>query len=438
MTSSVSTTATSPVECLPKAQLTPSGLLLLDTADGEVELLRREKSLELRSDSDTLQPLSSHPNYKDRIALSRLVLTTHRLVFMEQENTNNNTPPRFLHLSNVHMVDNIPTSVFSSHYKIRLVTYSLGDLLIVGSKKESNILPDLSKTLERRAWETASRLKEQQQQHTTTGTTLTKQRVGVDAIMATNKRKHERASQVTQRAFTGDVETLLQEATELVAIIQKYAATLSSSQQQQQQQQQGNNKSGDDDDTYYSPLADMLQDMGMASALPLPHSRSSGSSSADVYYETLARQLADFIRPKLVKQGGIMTLTDVYCLYNRARGSNLISPHDLCKAVSYFEGEQHNTKLANLGLTVKEFPSHVKVLIDNSYWNDDDITERLLRRAPLTALEASRELNISALLANEALVAAERKGYLCRDVTLETTRFYPNRFQEFSVLCTRK
>jgi ESCRT-II complex subunit VPS36 len=441
MTSSVSTTATSPVECLPKAELTPSGLLLLDTADGEVELLRREKSLELRSDSDTLQPLSSHPNYKDRIALSRLVLTTHRLVFMEQENTNNNnTPPRFLHLSNVHMVDNIPTSVFSSHYKIRLVTYSLGDLLIVGSKKESNILPDLSKTLERRAWETASRLKEQQQQQTTTGTTLTKQRVGVDAIMATNKRKHERASQVTQRAFTGDVETLLQEATELVAIIQKYAATLSSSQQQQQGNKSSNNPSqkDNDDDTYYSPLADMLQDMGMASALPLPHSRSSGSSSADVYYETLARQLADFIRPKLAKQGGIMTLTDVYCLYNRARGSNLISPQDLCKAVSYFEGEQH-TKLANLGLTVKEFPSSkVKVLIDNSCWKDDDITERLLRRAPLTALEASRELNISALLANEALVAAERKGYLCRDVTLETTRFYPNRFQEFSVLCTRK
>ena len=29
-----------------------------------------------------------------------------------------------------------------------------------------------------------------------------------------------------------------------------------------------------------------------------------------------------------------MTLTDVYCLYNRARGTDLISPDDLLQAAS--------------------------------------------------------------------------------------------------------
>jgi ESCRT-II complex subunit VPS36 len=359
----------------------------LDTADGEVELVRRNQNLELRSEGS--DALSSHANYKDRIALSGIVLTTHRLVFSLEKQS------FFLHLSNVHAAENVATNRFSSHCKIRLSTYSLGELIVVGPKKET-ILPDLNKTLERRAWETASRLQEAKRQ-----TAVSKRRVGVDAIMAQNKRKHERASQVTDQAFTGDAETLMREATELVAIIQKYSATLSSTKDQQ-------------DDT--SQLSDMLQDMGMASALP--------SSASIDYYETLARQLADFLSPKLVKTGGIMTLTDVYCLYNRARGSNLISPDDLIKAVECFNHLQ-------LGLRVKEFPSQVKVIM-SSLWDEDEIARKLLAKTPLTALQASRELKMSAMLATEALLAAERKGYLCRDVTLETTRFFPNRFEEFS------
>jgi ESCRT-II complex subunit VPS36 len=360
----------------------------LDTADGEVELLRRNQNLELRSEGDAL---SSHVNYKDRTPLSGLVLTTHRLVFSTKKES------RFLHLSNVHAAENVPTKVFSSHCKIRVSTYSLGELIVVGAKKES-ILPDLEKSLERRAWETASRLQEAKKQ-----SAVSKRRVGVDAIMAQNKRKHERASQVTEQAFTGDAETLMREATELVAIIQKYSATLSSTKDHQEQ------------DT--SQLSDMLQDMGMASALP------SATTSSD-YYETLARQLADFLSPKLEKTGGIMTLTDVYCLYNRARGSNLISPDDLLKAVECFNHLQ-------LSLRVKKFPSQVKVIM-SSLWDEDEIARKLLAKTPLTALQASRELKMSVLLANEALLAAERKGYLCRDVTLETTRFFPNRFEEFS------
>ena len=44
-----------------------------------------------------------------------------------------------------------------------------------------------------------------------------------------------------------------------------------------------------------------------------------------------ARQLADFLAPRLERTQGVMTLPDVYCLFNRARGSELISPEDLIK-----------------------------------------------------------------------------------------------------------
>jgi ESCRT-II complex subunit VPS36 len=43
-------------------------------------------------------------------------------------------------------------------------------------------------------------------------------------------------------------------------------------------------------------------------------------------------QLADFLVPHVERQGGVLTLPDVYCLFNRARGSELVSPADVLKA----------------------------------------------------------------------------------------------------------
>lgn len=47
-------------------------------------------------------------------------------------------------------------------------------------------------------------------------------------------------------------------------------------------------------------------------------------------------QLADFLVGPMQRSGGIMPLPDVYCLYNRARGTELISPDDLISAVKLF------------------------------------------------------------------------------------------------------
>ena len=57
-------------------------------------------------------------------------------------------------------------------------------------------------------------------------------------------------------------------------------------------------------------------------------------------------------RTPLQKMGGMMTLTDVYCLYNRARGTELISPEDLLEACQLFPA-------VGAGLHVREFPSYV-------------------------------------------------------------------------------
>ena len=44
------------------------------------------------------------------------------------------------------------------------------------------------------------------------------------------------------------------------------------------------------------------------------------SVAGSSYHQDLARQLADFLGEPLQKSHGVMTLTDVYCLYNAARG----------------------------------------------------------------------------------------------------------------------
>ncbi|RVW23844.1 Vacuolar protein sorting-associated protein 36 [Vitis vinifera] len=53
--------------------------------------------------------------------------------------------------------------------------------------------------------------------------------------------------------------------------------------------------------------------------------------------------LADFVKIPLEKAGGMINLIDIYCLFNRARGTGfviffkLISPEDLLQACSIWE-----------------------------------------------------------------------------------------------------
>jgi ESCRT-II complex subunit VPS36 len=181
-----------------------------------------------------------------------------------------------------------------------------------------------------------------------------------------------------------------------------------------QKQQQLDNNTQDKDAQQH--LASLLQDIGMTSAL------TEQDVTQTEHYEFLARQVADFLLPKLPQMGGILTLTDAFCLFNRARGTTLISPEDLAQACQLLA-------VLNLGISQRTFPSGVVLLQLDSKMGDSTQTE-LAKLCPTTALEASHLLKLSPLLAQEQLEEAESMALLCRDVTLETTRFCPNRFQE--------
>lgn len=120
-----------------------------------------------------------------------------------------------------------------------------------------------------------------------------------------------------------------------------------------------------------------------------------------------------------------MTVTDVYCLFNRARGTALVSPDDLVNACHLFE------KLG-LPMRLKTFDSGVLVVQAKSE-SDEVVCGEILKLLPdnkswVTALEVSSKLSMSLLLAKEHLLNAENTGKLCRDDTLEGLRFYRNLF----------
>ncbi|XP_078049755.1 vacuolar protein sorting 36 [Augochlora pura] len=148
--------------------------------------------------------------------------------------------------------------------------------------------------------------------------------------------------------------------------------------------------------------------------------------SSNEYFKQLAKQLADILEEPIKEVGGMMTLTDVYCRVNRARGLELLSPEDLLNA---------SRQLAPLGLPVvlRIFDTGVMVLQVQSHNNSaiaDLIADLIKEKGSLTAEELAQSDGISVLLARERLLVTEKHGKACRDDTIEALRFYPNLFLE--------
>jgi len=416
----------SPISCIPAGpSLSPSGLLELSENVGEVSLLYLDQ-VQLRVVSDPLPILNTDSSkamntqnldWYDRDSDLICTLTNHRIIFMRK-----NTNPRFIHLSNVkHAIPDGGGLILRSSPKVILSTYSYGDMMLAfkhpteGTKQQQEVLTGIKKSVRRRAWEEAQRAEiRKKESHVNK---ITQRKVGVDAILAKNKARHQEAARISDQAFSGDAEKLLAEAKDLVTIIQKYVATLDNSKTNKKSNIIDEKENQDNNN-----LTHMLQSMGMTSGL------SKESYSENHYFDQLARQIADFLKYKdrLKQAGGMMTLTDVYCLFNRARATNFMSPDDLLNVLPFFDE-------LKLGMSKRAFPSGVIVIQDDEH-SDEKMAQELLSYATansytgITAMDATKYTKISSLLVNEHLLSAENMGILCRDVTLEGVRFFPNYF----------
>ncbi|CAG8485794.1 3314_t:CDS:2 [Paraglomus occultum] len=228
-------------------------------------------------------------------------------------------------------------------------------------------------------------------------------RGGIIGIMKNVAQNQEEQKETLAQGFK-DIDALMAKASVMVKLAESIKMKLN--------KDSSESEVSADDDTTFSTY---LLELGMSNPV-------TKKDSGSIYHQELARQLAEFLSGLLHKNKGMMVLTDVYCLFNRARGVALISPDDLYKACSLFEPLDLPMRLHQLasGLLVVQAADH----------NDDVIAKKILeyirQRGSLTAIELAAVENTSITLVNEQLQMTVSKGLICTDETVEGVRFYEN------------
>jgi len=156
----------------------------------------------------------------------------------------------------------------------------------------------------------------------------------------------------------------------------------------------------------------------------------SSFSDPNEYYITLSKEIIKIVQVLLDEVGGTMTLAEVYCRVNRARGLDLISPDDLLHACYMMNNDKASP------VKLKKFDSGMLAL--QSSLCDESIVlkqtvEALQTNGSLSAQELSTSIGVPVILAKEYLLSSEKIGKSCRDESIEGLRFYPNKFLNINV-----
>ncbi|KAL8692576.1 MAG: hypothetical protein Q9218_002424 [Villophora microphyllina] len=221
-----------------------------------------------------------------------------------------------------------------------------------------------------------------------------------------------------------DLEALMASAKEIVALAERFAR-----------------QSADKDSGKDALLKESATALGMVTT---KHMLGTSTGAESLYLSELSRNLAEYLtddaRGVLKREGGIMSLVDLWAVFNRSRGGvELISPADFEKAASLWD------KLS-LPVRLRQFKNGLLV-VQRSDWTDDKTIAQLLswlqelHTIPpdgevgwdwaafgrgVTAQEAAIRFGWSIGVASEELEMAEEKGALCRDAGVEGTHFFEN------------
>jgi ESCRT-II complex subunit VPS36 len=249
--------------------------------------------------------------------------------------------------------------------------------------------------------------------------------VGIAGLERRGEELRQNNQAVIGTAFE-DLEALMTSAKEVIAMAEKFA------------KQNDSGVNGDSAET-----RNMISES--ASALGLVTTKDmlgTGTGSETLYLTELARNLAEFLtddrRGILRREGGIMSLVDLWAVFNRTRnGIELISPLDFEKAAVLWES-------LHLPIRLRRFKSGLLVVQEKSRTDEKTIASLLswLRDTPdqedavqeqyfgrgVTAQETAERFGWSVGVATEELEMAEDSGALCRDQCLDGHRYWENFF----------
>eukprot|EP00062_Callorhinchus_milii_P027038 gi/632989869/ref/XP_007883878.1/ PREDICTED: vacuolar protein-sorting-associated protein 36-like [Callorhinchus milii] len=260
----------------------------------------------------------------------------------------------------------------------------------------------LTEELSQKRWE---QITVSQPMQSVSGSQTRVRAVGIVGIERKLEEKQKETDKNISEAFE-DLSKLMQKAKEMVDLSRLIATKIK-------------DKQGEISEDETIRFKSYLLSMGIAN----PVTRETHGSGTH-YHMQLAKQLAEMLQAPLEEQGGMMALTEVYCLTNRARGMELLSPEDLVNACKMFEA-------LKLPMRLRIFDSGVMVVQLQSHSEDEMIAsalESVTEKGCLSSEEYAKLVGISVLLAKERLLLAEKFGHLCRDDSVECLRFFPNLF----------
>ncbi|KAK6928974.1 Snf8/Vps36 family [Dillenia turbinata] len=411
--------------CLPAAQLTGSGRPVFISGEVESSLI---------SGVD-IEPVDQNPNLSP-LKSGILILTTHRLIWISDSSSAAISAFAIPLSAVIHIFSpkkSIKAMFASPRIRIQVLispqngfvdekgSKSMVITIVVRGKTDPEaFLGKLSEAWRGRAWET---LKVESSSSTSTdegssrsGLRTRSAVVGVAGILRKEQEMWESTDKSLQEAFQ-DLNALMNKAKEMVMLAEKMRQKLLSGPSTQ--------GSGTNDEEIGSKqeMQDWMLSVGIASPV-------TKESAGALYHQQLSRQLADFVKIPLEKAGGMINLIDIYCVFNRARGTELISPEDLLQACSIWEK-------IDVPVMLRKFDSGVMVIQNKSY-SDEEVLARIKTlvlkpdalRSGVSASDAAMTLGIAPALAKEHLLTAESKGLLCRDISPDGFRFYVNLFGE--------
>ncbi|KAJ6264242.1 Vacuolar protein-sorting-associated protein [Drechslerella dactyloides] len=228
-----------------------------------------------------------------------------------------------------------------------------------------------------------------------------------------------------------DLEALMSRAKEIIALAESFATQLSDNP----------SLANSDAKEALSNSANLLALRPTDFTVTKDQISSSSSTSTSLYHAELARSVADFLaddrRSILKKEGGAITLVDLWAIYNRARGIELISPSDLENAAKLFDKLQLPVRLRQFksGLLVVQERNRTDEKIAKSVlaWLDSlaeaeawDLETDQRWGKSILARDAAEKFGWSIAVATEELEMVEESGVLCREVGIEGVRWWKN------------
>mmetsp|Transcript_1422 Transcript_1422/g.2878 ORF Transcript_1422/g.2878 Transcript_1422/m.2878 type:complete len:377 (-) Transcript_1422:226-1356(-) len=323
-----------------------------------------------------------------------VTLSSHRLFFVDNSHASE------IELQNIRRINVEPARLFSRAVRPLLVTLSSPEELTVEvtfktQTDSGEFFSLLSRVLAQKNWGDAP------------PSLLAARPVGISGIIRHREREKQQTGKLAMNSFV-DLDALMRHTRTIVVAMERCQTQVTAEA----------NKAEN------ARLHDIISQIGIRS----PVTRSSAGLG---YHEGLARELANFIKTgrHLERTGGILTLPDLYCLWNRARGMTLVSPDDLVQAA-------HLLGPLGLQISLRSFDTGVVVVQGMSH-QDDLMGARLEAFAQekiyVTPYQVAKLLDIPLPISRGHLKRAEEQGHLCRDECeyTGTINYYPNKLLDF-------